>query len=181
MIPYVINALPVSGGHIGLCCCPGHRLTPRFVRPSLADFEADLDAIVSFGATHLVTLMEPDELAYIGIDPKRLDREARVRGLAWLHLPIRNLSIPGDVLEANWLNTGRQLRAALAGGGRFAMHCYAGLGRTGTVAARLLVEHGARPYEAISLVRRIRPGSIETFEQETYVQAARWPGIAVEE
>jgi ADP-ribosyl-[dinitrogen reductase] hydrolase len=180
MIPYVINALPVSGGQIGLCCCPGHRLTPHFVRPSLEDFEADLDAIAAFGATRLVTLMQPDELAYIGIDPKRLGREAEARGLEWLHLPIRNLSIPGNDWEINWLTVGRQLRDALAGGGRFAMHCYAGLGRTGTVAARLLVEHGARPDEAISLVRRIRPGSIETFEQETYVQAARWPAITVE-
>ena len=67
------------------------------------------------------------------------------------------------------------LRGALATGGRFAMHCYAGLGRTGTVAARLLVEHGMAPAEAIALVRKIRPGSIETDEQERYVLRAAWP------
>jgi ADP-ribosyl-[dinitrogen reductase] hydrolase len=177
MIPYVINALAVSGGEVGLCCCPGHRLTPSFVRPSLEALEADLDAIAAFGARRLVTLMEPDELAYIGIDPKRLDREIRARGLEWLHLPIRNLSIPGVAWETGWLTAGAALRRELAEGGRFAMHCYAGLGRTGTVAARLLIEHGTRPAEAIAQVRRIRPGSIETVEQENYVRAARWPGV----
>lgn len=54
------------------------------------------------------------------------------------------------------------------------MHCRAGLGRTGTVAARLLVEHGARPADAIALVRTVRPGSIETVEQESYVLRGRW-------
>ena len=174
MIDYVINALPVAQGQIGLCCCPGHRLTPHFVRPSLADFEADLDTIAAFGATRLVTLMEPDELAYIGVDPKRLDREVQARGLAWLHLPIRNLSVPGTAWETTWATAGRLLRGELAEGGRFAMHCYAGLGRTGTVAARLLIEHGCVPAEAIARVRGIRPGSIETREQEGYVLKGRW-------
>jgi ADP-ribosyl-[dinitrogen reductase] hydrolase len=174
MIPYVINALPVANGAVGLCCCPGHRLTPRFVSPSLHDFEADLDAIAAFGATRLVTLMQPDELALIGIDPKRLDREARARGLAWLHLPIRNLSIPGPEWEAGWQTAGETLRGALATGDRFAMHCYAGLGRTGMVAARLLVEHGMAPPEAIAAVRQIRPGSIETYAQESYVLHGAW-------
>jgi ADP-ribosyl-[dinitrogen reductase] hydrolase len=54
------------------------------------------------------------------------------------------------------------------------MHCYAGLGRTGTIAARLLVEHGMRPDVAIAQVRKIRPGSIETLEQEDYVLRGRW-------
>jgi ADP-ribosyl-[dinitrogen reductase] hydrolase len=174
MIAYVINPLPVAGGEVGLCCCPGHRLTPRFVTPSLAEFEADLDAIAAFGATRLVTLMEPHELAYIGIDPKRLDRELRSRGLEWVHLPIRNLSVPGIAWETTWATAGNLLRTELAGGGRFAMHCYAGLGRTGTVAARLLIEHGCSPEEAVARVRGVRPGSIETYEQEIYVLQGRW-------
>jgi ADP-ribosyl-[dinitrogen reductase] hydrolase len=174
VIPYVINALPVAGGQVGLCCCPGHRLTPRFVTPSLHDFESDLDMIAAFGATRLVTLMQPDELAFIGIDPFRLDREARTRGLDWLHLPIRNLSVPGAAWETGWLTAGAALREALASGGRFAMHCYAGLGRTGLVAARLLVEHGIAPEAAITEVRKIRPGSIETAEQERYVLRGSW-------
>jgi ADP-ribosylglycohydrolase len=45
-----------------------------------------------------------------------------------------------------------------------------GLGRTGTIAARLLVEFGVDPEKAIREIRMARPGSIETREQEEYVR-----------
>lgn len=176
MSDYRIDSLPVGGGTVGLCCCPGHRLTPRFVRPALDSLEADLDTIAAYGASHLVTLMQAHELAYVGVDPGWLAGAAAARGLAWLHLPIRNLSPPGADWEAGWQGSGATLRRVLAEGGRFALHCYAGLGRTGTVAARLLMEHGASPVEAIAAVRSARPGSIETMEQENYILGGRWKG-----
>ena len=58
------------------------------------------------------------------------------------------------------------------------LHCRGGIGRTGTIAARLLVEFGFKPADAIALVRRTRPGTIETSAQEQYVlDLKRWPGI----
>jgi ADP-ribosyl-[dinitrogen reductase] hydrolase len=44
-----------------------------------------------------------------------------------------------------------------------------GLGRAGTIASRLLVELGWSPEEAIREVRRVRPGALETDEQEDFV------------
>ena len=55
-------------------------------------------------------------------------------------------------------------------GGHFVLHCWAGLGRTGTVAARLLVELGADPAAAIDLVRGSRPGAIQSLQQEVHVR-----------
>ena len=46
------------------------------------------------------------------------------------------------------------------------VHCTAGLGRSGTMAAAYLIAEGASAEEAISHVRRLRPGSIETEAQE---------------
>jgi ADP-ribosyl-[dinitrogen reductase] hydrolase len=174
MLGYLIDELPVAGGRLGLCCCPGHRLLPRFVQPSLQDLERDLDVIAEFGASSVVTLMEADELRLVGIDPDRLQREMAARGLVWLHAPIRNLDIPASPWEERWMELKSNLLAEFGRGGRVAMHCYAGLGRTGTVAARLLVETGMEPDEAIALVRRIRPGSIETPQQESYVRSQQW-------
>jgi ADP-ribosyl-[dinitrogen reductase] hydrolase len=49
------------------------------------------------------------------------------------------------------------------------VHCRGGLGRAGTIAARLLVELGMEPTKAIASVRGVRPGAIETSEQERFV------------
>ena len=53
------------------------------------------------------------------------------------------------------------------------VHCLAGLGRSGTVAARLLIELGHDPDEAIRRVRLARPGAIQSAAQEHYLLALR--------
>ena len=58
---------------------------------------------------------------------------------------------------------------ALASGKRVAVHCGAGLGRTGTLLAAYLVSQGVDSDAAIEQIRGIRPGSIETLEQEQAV------------
>ena len=53
--------------------------------------------------------------------------------------------------------------------------CYAGIGRTGTVLACYLVHRGASAADAIERVRELRPGSVQTPEQEAAVlQYAEW-------
>lgn len=47
--------------------------------------------------------------------------------------------------------------------------CQAGLGRTGTVLASYLVYVGYKPEDAIKLIRELRPGSIQTADQEDVI------------
>ena len=68
---------------------------------------------------------------------------------------------------------GPALRARLAAGERVLVHCKGGLGRTGLVAARLLVEFGVAPADAVARVRAARPGAIETERQLAYVLGLR--------
>lgn len=49
--------------------------------------------------------------------------------------------------------------------------CYAGIGRTGTVLACYLIHRGHDPAEAITMLRDLRPGSVQTPEQEAAVYA----------
>ena len=51
-----------------------------------------------------------------------------------------------------------------------AVHCGAGLGRTGVVLAAYFVAKGMSAQNAIARVRRLRPGSIETDEQAEAVE-----------
>jgi protein-tyrosine phosphatase len=58
-------------------------------------------------------------------------------------------------------------------GERILLHCAAGLGRTGTVAARLLMMSGQDADSAIKSVRAARSGTIESVTQERFL---RQPG-----
>ena len=48
--------------------------------------------------------------------------------------------------------------------------CAAGIGRTGTILAAYLVNTGYDPDEAIDYIRQLRPGSIQTPDQENAVR-----------
>jgi len=80
-----------------------------------------------------------------------------------LHLPIRDMTAPSLELLAESV---RFIRDVVARGEAVAVHCTAGMGRTGTVLAAYLVATGLPPEDAIAHVRALRPGSIETPEQE---------------
>ena len=91
----------------------------------------------------------------------------------WHHLPVKDVTAPGEAFENRWVYAGARLRERLRSGDRVLVHCRGGLGRAGSVAARLLTEFGAEPGEAIRQVRAVRPGAIETHAQERWVEAQR--------
>jgi ADP-ribosyl-[dinitrogen reductase] hydrolase len=98
-----------------------------------------------------------------------LGSEIQGREIEWFHLPIVDVSIPDERFEQEWKGAGNKLRKILREGGAVLVHCRGGLGRAGTIAARLLVELGIAPPKAIANVRAVRPGAIETREQEEFV------------
>ena len=160
MPTWKIDTLPVrdSGARIGLCACPGQS----------AALSCDLRRLRDWGARGLVTLVEAHELELLGVTS--ISEQVEALGMRWWHLPIRDMDTPDADFEMRWRESGDALRSLLRDGFSIALHCRGGLGRTGTVAARLLVELGSVPALAIEQVRRTRPGSIETREQEEFVQ-----------
>lgn len=62
-----------------------------------------------------------------------------------------------------------ELLPVARGGGMVAIHCWAGLGRTGLVGACCLVALGLGPAQAIAAVRLCRPRSIENSDQEEFI------------
>ena len=160
-----------GNGRIGMTFCPGKHDPKAMTGPWDRDMRTDLAAITNWDAIALVTLMESDELDLLGVSG--LGDMALSQGLDWYHLPIQDVSVPNIAFEAQWVDAGRALRSQLLVGQSIVVHCRGGLGRTGMVAARLLVELGEKPVTALYRVRAARPGAVETVEQEQYVLGLR--------
>lgn len=87
-------------------------------------------------------------------------------GLMQVHIPIVDFAPP---TQTDLQNVVDAIRKAKDSGMGVAVHCGAGMGRTGTVLAGWFVAQGMSSTEAIKHVRKLRPGSIETEEQEEAV------------
>lgn len=116
-------------------------------------------------------LVETHEL--IGLRVENIGTAVAARGMRWFHLPIPDVTAPGPSFESAWVTAGPELQDILRRGDSIFVHCKGGLGRAGTVAARLLVEAGFDPEQAIADVRAARTGAIQVPEQEAYVRRQR--------
>lgn len=154
-------------GSVGVTLCPGKWQAVSVSGTWQRDLVTDIDALRSWGAAAVVTLMPQDELQAVQADG--IGAACEARGMEWHHLPIQDVDVPDAAFETAWLYAGLRLRAHLRAGRNVLLHCRGGLGRSGTIAARLLVELGWDAQQAIRAVRAQRPGAIETRAQEAHV------------
>ncbi|WP_377841413.1 protein-tyrosine phosphatase family protein [Bosea sp. UC22_33] len=159
--------LPGFAGALLLGPCPGRRKEALDDTASRAALTDDLSRLAAMGATGLLSLVEAKEF------PGGHDGFAaavRAAGLEWTHLAIPDYGVPDADFMADWRKF--DLAHRLRQGESWAIHCRAGLGRTGTIAALLLVENGTGAAEAIAQIRREHDAAaVETEAQENFLIA----------
>lgn len=110
------------------------------------------------GATALITLMPDEELSQNSVTS--LPAQCQALGIEWFQLPVADESVPGADFDERWQQHLPRILALLDADQAIAIHCKGGSGRTGLIAARILMARGVPLTEAVSQVQTLRPQAI---------------------
>lgn len=132
-------------------------------RPRAGEWAADeFSALAELGVTTLVSLLEPAEARELDLhDESSLCAAA---SMEYRSFPIADRGVPKSAAELSKLAC--SLYHCAAGGGGVTVHCRAGIGRSGVVAAAVLLHGGHTVKEAFSQISGVRGLSVpDTTEQ----------------
>jgi len=157
-------------GKIFLTCFPGRNGEKISFEEGIFLEELDNFSSQNFGT--IVTLVEDKEFKNF-CDKKFFVRKIYSHNMKWIHMPIVDLKIPDHKFMDKWQTTKVLLKNDLIEGMNIVIHCMGGKGRSGTIAAILLIEFGEKNKDAIDIVREKRKGAIETKTQEDFILSYR--------
>ena len=157
-------------GKVILTCFPGREVEKISFNENI--FLEDLKNFNSQNCSTIVTLVEDTEFEKL-CDKKFFVRKIYSNNLKWMHMPISDLKAPDYKFIDKWQVTKTLLKNDLTEGKNIVLHCMGGKGRSGTIAAILLIEFSEQNKDAIDIVRNKRKGAIETKEQEDFILSYR--------
>jgi protein-tyrosine phosphatase len=132
-------------------------------RPRGGDWlEDEVKAWQQAGLDVVVSLLEKDEAVQFELDHE--GDVAESKGVRFISFPIPDSGVPASTQEA--LSLLSTIAAALEEGKNVAVHCRQGIGRSGLVAAGVLLTSGMGVDKALEVVSAARGETVP----ETYVQ-----------
>ncbi len=156
-----------TSGLVGLTFCPGKITQGLYGGYWQRDLDKDIQIIQQWQTDTVITLMEAHEFEELGVP--QFVQVMNSQPFEWLHLPIPDMNPPSSDFKDAWMKAGPTIHQKLQRGKRILLHCRGGLGRTGLLAAQILIESGMLATQAIQRVRAARDRTIETFGQEEYL------------
>jgi protein-tyrosine phosphatase len=143
-----------------LTACPGTKGT---------DLKASLEQLKAQGVEAVVTALSYEEMEKAGV--AQLPDLVQELGMKWCYQPIEDDCAPNDDFDGGWQQNSAKLQSVLDNGGKVALHCMGGSGRTGLLAAHVLLERGWDLDTIKTEVKALRPSAFTKPVQVEYIDA----------
>ena len=154
------DLLPLeNGANLIFAPCPGTQAV---------DLSTALAQLAAAGAAAVLTLLPSEEIERNGV--AELPHICNQLGMKWLHLPIEDDCAPEAPFEDAWQTHQANIQQLLDAGKSIAIHCKGGTGRTGMVAARILLARGLALEDVINRVRAVRSKALRIPVQMHYIE-----------
>lgn len=135
-------------------------------KPSPEWLEEDFRFYKDLGITLVVSLLEEFEAYEIGLQNEH--KVAEQFGIEFLSFPIADRGLPESFYEFRQFVSG--VYARMMAGEHAAVHCRAGIGRSGLLAGSVLAYEGIEPDQAFSFISEKRGVAVpDTLEQKGWL------------
>ncbi|MDF2155897.1 cyclin-dependent kinase inhibitor 3 family protein [Vibrio sp. CAU 1672] len=151
--------LDLNSGALILTPCPGTKGV---------DLSTSLAQLKQQGVEAIVTALDEAELASKSVS--ELGALSEQLGMQWFQIEIEDDCAPDGSFAGKWQQASPALHQILAQGGKVALHCMGGSGRTGLFAAHLLLEQGWVLADIVREVQALRPGAFTKPVQVEYIE-----------
>jgi protein-tyrosine phosphatase len=126
----------------------------------------EFSGIAALGINRIVSLLESYEAHEVGLGEERQYSEKH--GMEFISYPIKDRGLPSSI--QGYLAFTKRLYHEAAGGLNTVVHCRAGIGRTGIIAAGVLLHCGFEPNDAFEHITKLRGVAVpDTQEQIQWV------------
>lgn len=150
MTTHPFDYLPLpNGARFIFTPCPGTK------EAGLAESVATLKQA---GASAIITVLPDAEINALNVP--ELGRQTEGQQISWFQLPVEDNCPPEHEFMAAFTEAREELLALIEQQATIAIHCRGGSGRTGLIAAILLLESGMPWQEVRTLVQSIRPKAL---------------------
>jgi len=128
--------------------------------------DEEFQGISDFGINQIVSLLGNSESFALGLKDERCLTESN--GMTFLSFPIRDCCLPSSIEK--FIELTKRLHQEITQGENTVIHCRAGIGRTGIVAAGILLHGGFTAEDAFEKISEKRKVQVpDTQEQKEWI------------